>query len=60
MRLSRPGGVDISLAEGWIEVASIVHPPGEVVVGRRTVSVFALHLPASHPSYLEYEIAFEV
>ncbi len=25
-------GFDISLAGGWIEVASIVHPPGEVVV----------------------------
>jgi hypothetical protein len=35
------GGVDISLAGGWIEVASIVHPPGEVVVSMRPVSVFA-------------------
>jgi len=34
-------GVDISLAGGWIEVASIVHPPGEVVVSMRPVSVFA-------------------
>jgi hypothetical protein len=33
--------VDISLAGGWIEVASIVHPPGEVVVSMRPVSVFA-------------------
>src|ERR671923_86227 len=40
MRL--PGrGVDISLAGGWIEVASNVHPPGEVVVSMRPVSVFA-------------------
>src|SRR5919109_647940 len=39
MRL--PGrGVDISLAGGWIEVASNVHPPGEVVVSMRPVSVF--------------------
>src|SRR5437868_3955185 len=37
-----PGeGVDISLAGGWIEVASNVHPPGEVVVSMRPVSVFA-------------------
>jgi hypothetical protein len=35
------GGVDISLAGGWIEVASIVRPPGEVVVSMRPVSVFA-------------------
>jgi transposase len=34
-------GVDISLAGGWIEVASNVHPPGEVVVSMRPVSVFA-------------------
>ena len=34
-------GVDIGLAGGWIEVASIVHPPGEVVVSMRPVSVFA-------------------
>jgi transposase len=34
-------GVDISLAGGWIEVASIVHPPGEVVVNMRPVSVLA-------------------
>ena len=34
-------GVDISLAGGGIEVASIVYPPGEVVVGMRPVSVFA-------------------
>jgi hypothetical protein len=34
-------GVDISLAGGWIEVASIVYPPGEVVVRMRPVSVFA-------------------
>lgn len=34
-------GVDVSLAGGWIEVASIVHPPGEVVVSMRPVSVFA-------------------
>jgi hypothetical protein len=33
-------GVDISLAGGWIEVASIIHPPGEVVVSMRPVSVF--------------------
>src|SRR6266699_5499683 len=39
MRL--PGAVDISLAGGWIEVASNVHPPGEVVVSMRPVSVFA-------------------
>jgi hypothetical protein len=32
--------VDIGLARGWIEVASIVHPPGEVV-SMRPVSVFA-------------------
>jgi len=38
---ARVRGVDISLAGGWIEVASIVHPPGEVVVGMRPVSVFA-------------------
>jgi hypothetical protein len=34
-------GVDISLAGAWIEVASNVHPPGEVVVSMRPVSVFA-------------------
>ena len=34
-------GVDISLAGGWIEVASIVLPPGEVVVSMRPVCVFA-------------------
>ncbi len=34
-------GVDISLAGGWIEVASNVHLPGEVVVSMRPVSVFA-------------------
>jgi hypothetical protein len=34
-------GVDISLAGGWIEVACIVHPPGEVVVSMRPASVFA-------------------
>jgi hypothetical protein len=33
--------VDISLAGGWIEVGYIVHPPGEVVVSMRPVSVFA-------------------
>jgi Winged helix-turn helix len=37
----RQQGVDISLAAGWIEVASIVHPPGEVVASMRPVSVFA-------------------
>jgi transposase len=39
----RPAGgkVDISLAGGWIEVASIVHPAGEVVISMRPVSVFA-------------------
>jgi len=31
----------MSLAGGWIEVAFIVHPPGEVVVSVRPVSVFA-------------------
>jgi len=31
----------MSLAKGWIEVAFIVHPPGEVVVSVRPVSVFA-------------------
>ena len=35
------GGVDISLAGGWIEVACNVHPPGEVVVSMRPASVFA-------------------
>ena len=34
-------GVDISLAWGWIEVASNVHPPGEVVISMRPVSLFA-------------------
>ena len=34
-------GVDISLAGGWIEVAYIVHPAGEVVISMRPVSVFA-------------------
>ena len=33
--------VDISLAGGWIEVAHIVHPAGEVVISMRPVSVFA-------------------
>jgi len=33
--------VDISLAGGWIEVACIVHPAGEVVVSMPPVSVFA-------------------
>src|SRR5215472_13289330 len=41
MRLPGWGAVDISLAGGWIEVASNVHPPGEVVVSMRPVSVFA-------------------
>src|SRR5919109_1492166 len=41
MRLPGEGAVDISLAGGWIEVASNVHPPGEVVVSMRPVSVFA-------------------
>ena len=40
----RPGwqlkGAGISLAGGWIEVASIIHPPGEVVVSVRPVGVF--------------------
>jgi hypothetical protein len=34
-------GVDISLAGGWIEVAYIVRPAGEVVISMRPVSVFA-------------------
>ena len=34
--------VDISLAGGWIEVASIVHPPGKVVVSMRPVSVVSM------------------
>jgi hypothetical protein len=34
-------GADISLAGGWIEVASIVRSPGEAVVSMRPVSVFA-------------------
>jgi hypothetical protein len=34
-------GVNISFAGGWIEVASIVHPPGDAVVSMRPVSVFA-------------------
>jgi transposase len=34
-------GVDISLAGCWIEVACIDHPPGEVVISMRPVSVFA-------------------
>ena len=34
-------GVDISLAGGWIEVASNVHPTGEVVISMRPVCVFA-------------------
>ncbi len=34
-------GLDSSLAGGWIEVASIVHPAGEVVVSMRPVCVFA-------------------
>src|ERR671924_730281 len=41
MRLPGEGAVDISLAGGWIEVASNVHPPGEVVVSMCPVSVFA-------------------
>ena len=40
-QLPGEGGVDIRLAGGWIEVASNVHPPGEVVVSMRPVSVFA-------------------
>ena len=38
---ARSGAVDISLAGGWIEVGSNVHPPGEVVISMRPVSVFA-------------------
>ena len=34
-------GVDISLAGGWIEVATTFHPAGEVVISMRPVSVFA-------------------
>ena len=34
-------GFDISPAGGWIEVASNVHPPGEVVVSMSPVIVFA-------------------
>ena len=34
-------GVDNSLAGGWIEIAPLVHPPGEVVVSMRPVCVFA-------------------
>jgi hypothetical protein len=41
LSVRRVKDVDISPAEGWIEVASIVHPPGEVVVSMRPVSVFA-------------------
>src|SRR6516164_5319030 len=41
MRLPGLRGVDISLAGGWIEVATNVPPPGEVVVSMRPVCVFA-------------------
>jgi transposase len=41
LRGRRVKDVDISLAGGWIEVASIVPPPSEVVVSMRPVSVFA-------------------
>jgi Winged helix-turn helix len=43
--------VDISLAGGWIELACIVHPPGEVVVSMRPVCVFA-NGPASETGQL--------
>jgi hypothetical protein len=33
--------IDVSLAGGWIEVASIVHPPGEVVVSIRLVAMLS-------------------
>ena len=35
------GNVDTGLAGGWIEVAHIIRPHGEVVVSMRPVSVFA-------------------
>jgi transposase len=48
-------GVDISLAGGWIEVASIVHWPGEVVVSMRPVSMFATG-PGSEIEQLRTEL----
>jgi hypothetical protein len=33
--------VDNSLAGGWIEVAPILHPPGEVVISMRPACVLA-------------------
>ena len=48
-------GVDISLAGGWIEVASNVHPPGEVVISMRPVTVFAKG-PGSEIEHLQAEL----
>ena len=48
-------GVDISLAGGWIEVACIVRPAGEVVISMRPVSVFA-NGPGSGIEQLEAEL----
>ena len=53
MRLAE--GVDISLAGGWIEVAHIVHPPGEVVISMRPVSVSA-NGPASEIEQLQADL----
>jgi transposase len=49
------GPSTISLAGGWIEVASIDHPPGEVVVSMRPVCVFA-NSPASDAEQLRAEL----
>jgi hypothetical protein len=45
-------GIDTSLAGGWIEVAHIVRPAGEVVISMRPVSVFA-NGPGSEIEQLE-------
>jgi hypothetical protein len=47
--------IDISLAGGWIEVAYIVHPTGEVVVSMRPVCVFA-NGPESEIEWLRAEL----
>ena len=47
--------VDISLAGGWIEVAHIVYPAGEVVISMRPVSVFA-NRPGSEIEQLQADL----
>ncbi len=54
-QLPGEGAVDIGLAGGWIEAASDVRPPGEVVVSIRPASVFA-RSPASEIEQLRGDL----